>query len=209
MDLKVLFQDNHLIIVFKPAGLLTQPTALCSDSIETRLIAHLQKEKQKQSVFLKPLHRIDKDVSGLVMFALSSKAAARMNEEMKGHHIKKTYIAEVEGIIEEEAFELRHYLVKKEHKAEVFLKEKEGAKLAILSARVLKRREHSTLLEIDLKTGRYHQIRAQLAKFGHAIIGDTKYGSKKLLNRICLHHSKLEFIHPVTQKPIIVEASFG
>lgn len=205
--MQILFRDNHLLIVSKKAGLLTQPTDREEDSVETRIKAQLQKEKQKENVFLKPLHRLDKDVGGIVMFALSSKAAARMNEEMKEREIKKTYFAEVEGIIEENTFELKGYLLKKEHKAEVFDTEREGAKFACLAAQVKKRKERTTLVEIDLQTGRYHQIRAQFAKTGHPIVGDRKYGSQIPSQGvgIHLHHVKLEFIHPVTKKTIIVE----
>ncbi|MDN3504417.1 MAG: RNA pseudouridine synthase [Rhabdochlamydiaceae bacterium] len=198
--MNIIFHDNHLLVVEKEAGLLTQPTELCQDSLETRVKAWLQKELNKEVVFLKTVHRLDKGVSGLVIFTRSSKATARMSKLIKDQKIKKTYFTEVEGLVKKDSGTLTHFLEKKEFIAKVYDIEQFDTKEAILNYTVLKRNESTSVLKVELITGRYHQIRAQLSYIGHPIVGDQKYGAKFKQANIHLRHSILEFIHPVTQK---------
>jgi 23S rRNA pseudouridine1911/1915/1917 synthase len=133
------------------------------------------------------------------VFARSSKALSRLNEQMREKQIKKTYIAWVEGKIKEKQGQLVHFLQKTSFSTKVVSPKNKEAKEAKLSFRVLNVLQDKTLVEIDLETGRYHQIRAQFAATGHPIVGDTKYGAKKN-KRVFLHQKEIEFIHPVTKE---------
>ncbi len=202
--LKVLFADNHLIAVEKPCGVLTQPNSIEAGSLQEE-VEHWAKETYQKpgAVFLQVIHRLDRVVSGVVLFAKTSKALSRLNEMQRNHQIKKTYVACVEGIIEEDHGHLIHYLTHEEHRAEVFARPKEKALKSELIFQVLRRRDEVTEVQIELITGRYHQIRAQFAFIGHPIVGDEKYGAKrKRENSIFLHHEKMELIHPVTQEAL-------
>ncbi len=206
---EVLFHDNHLLILNKPPGLLTQPTEEESDSLEEQAKAWLRKEKGKDVVFLKSLHRLDRDASGIVIFAVSSKGATRMAEEFREGRVDKLYMAELEGIVQDDTFSCEHYHVKEHQKAKLFREKRPGSKLAKLKGHVLKILSNTTLVEVDLLTGRYHQIRAQMAAMGHPIVGDTKYGAKPSAKcgGICLHHKKVRFIHPISKSKITIETA--
>lgn len=200
--MEVLFCDNHLLIANKPSDLLTQPTDLCEDSLETRLKEWLKKEFHKKgNVFLHCIHRLDRPVSGLVLFARSSKALSRLNEQSRKMEIQRIYIAEVEGKLPFQEGKLDHFLTHENHRAQIVKEHDEGAKHARLTYKVLQNKEHSTLVEIELETGRYHQIRAQFKAIGHPVRGDKKYGAKEeTLNVIRLHCSKVCFDHPITKE---------
>ena len=205
-DLKLC--DNHLLVLIKPAGMLTQPDESSSPSLQEKGKKWIKKHFEKPgNVFLEPIHRLDKPVSGIVLFARTSKALSRLQAMMRERQIRKTYYAWVEGhVVKEEAL-LEHFLTHDSHCARVVTATHPEAKKAVLAYRVVERGDKGTLLEIDLHTGRYHQIRAQLAAIGHPVIGDQKYGSKRLIEggRILLHHGKLECKHPVTQLSLILE----
>lgn len=186
----IVFCDNHILVIDKPAGIATQPDLerLAKEWVKDRF-------QKKGNVFLQPVHRLDKPVSGLVLFARTSKALSRLNTMMREKKIHKTYYARIEGSPPQIEGTLKHHLVHGEFKAHVSEKGKE----AVLHYRVLK----NGVLEITLETGRYHQIRTQLSAIGCPIIGDKKYGSKKSFPEgIALHAGKLEFIHPVTNEKI-------
>lgn len=198
--LNILYEDNHLLVVDKPAGLLTQPSGTEEDSIEEQAKAFLAKKYEKKgAVYLHAVHRLDKPVSGIVLFAKSSKALSRLQEAIRDRKIRKVYVAEVAGSVPEDRGTLSHYLLHGDHQAEVCEEKTPGAKLAILFYQVLKRKEKTTLLEIDLETGRYHQIRAQMSAWGHPIVGDQKYQGPSS-SRVHLHHAKMEFYHPTTKE---------
>ncbi|MCP5505373.1 MAG: RluA family pseudouridine synthase [Chlamydiales bacterium] len=202
--LEILFEDNHLLAVCKPAGLLTQPTEASTDSLEERAKTYLKKKYQKKgNVFLHPIHRLDKPVSGIVLFARTSKALSRLNVQMRERTLTKIYTAKVEGHLKQTSGELRHHLTHGSHRAHVSPSGKE----AILSYTVKKTLAHSTLVEITLHTGRYHQIRAQFAHIGHPLLGDTKYGASQNASRLALHHSKLILTHPITQESLTIKSS--
>ncbi len=193
----VLYLDNHLFIVNKPAGLLTQPTENSSDSLEELAKAYIKERFEKPgAVYLHAVHRLDKPVSGIVLFARTSKALSRLQEQQRNREIQKVYFALVDQEPKDKSGELKHKLLHGSHKAEV----SESGKEAILRYRVVGK----NLLRIELITGRYHQIRAQLAAIGSPIVGDKKYGSHKSCaeGQIALHHGEMVFVHPTTKKEI-------
>lgn len=207
MDFTVLFEDNHLLIVDKKAGIPTQVSEHHEKALETSLKEFLKEKYQKKGdVFLHAVHRIDKDVSGIVIFAKTSKALSRMQEILRENQMEKTYLALVENTFKEKKQTLSHFLIKLSHKAKIVLKEEPDAKKVELSFEVLEEKNNTALLLIRLHTGRYHQIRAQLSFTNHPIIGDTKYGSTKKTKdgRIFLRNIEVAFPHIITKEKIVV-----
>jgi 23S rRNA pseudouridine1911/1915/1917 synthase len=198
--IRVVYCDNHLLAVEKPAGIPTQPDFEALAKVWVK-----EKYQKPGKVFLEPIHRLDKPVSGLVLFARTSKALSRLQALMRDKKIKKTYVGAVEGKLPSKEGTLKHHLVHDEFRARV---SKEG-KEAVLHYKVLKSRGAFHLVEIELETGRYHQIRAQFAAVGCPIVGDQKYGSKASYSKegIALQHCKMEFVHPVTQERMLLQAS--
>lgn len=192
----MIFSDNHILVVEKPAGLATQP-----ELHEVAKAWVKQKYNKPGAVFLEPVHRLDKPVSGLVLFARTSKALSRLNEQMRERKIQKFYLAKVEGEVEEKGV-LRHNLLHADHRAVV---DKSG-KPAVLSFLRLAQKEGYSLVEVALETGRYHQIRAQFGAVGHPVLGDAKYGAKGDLKKIPLHHHKIVFSHPTTKEILTFES---
>jgi 23S rRNA pseudouridine1911/1915/1917 synthase len=214
-SLDVLYEDNHLIIVNKPAGLLSQPTDLESDSMETRVKAWIKEKYHKPgNVFVSVVHRLDKPVSGILVLAKTSKALSRLNESMRSKHMQKTYLAFVEGIPHKKQDTLTHYLVHGDHYSLISNQKDKQAKMACLHYDTLETRQNSTLMQIILETGRYHQIRCQLAAIHHPVIGDLRYHAQKDQkflkelppNAIALHHFRLKLEHPVTKAELLIEA---
>ena len=210
---EILFCDNHLLIALKPADFLTQRDHTDRENLEDFAKDWIKKEYHKPgNVFLHPIHRLDRPVSGLVIFARTSKALSRLNELSRNLEIQRTYQAELEGILGEKEGRLDHFLIHGDHKAFVAKKGQSDAKHARLIYQVLHYGPHSSLVQIELETGRYHQIRAQFGAIGHPIYGDVKYGSKIGDGKeIHLHCQKVSFKHPVTQEVLSFEtpASFG
>lgn len=205
--MNVLYEDNHIIAADKPPNLLTQPTAFTKNSLEDLLKEYIRKKYHKKgNVFLHAIHRLDKDVSGIVLFAKTSKSLSRLQKMQREKQMKKVYYAHVEGVLKKAKGTLTHFLVRKPHQSKVFSKEKEKAKVATLHYQMIKKTKEGCLIEIILITGRYHQIRSQLAFIGHPIIGDHKYGSRIVGDRIALHHGELSFIHPVTKNSVIIRS---
>ncbi len=206
--LEILYEDNHLLMLNKPAGLLTQPAEKSTDSLEDRAKAFLkQRDKKAGAVFLHAVHRLDKPVSGIVVFAKTSKALSRLNESQRLKAWHKVYQAEVEGQISPSEGDLIHYLKHDERKTLISEVPKEDYKLSKLHYKTLKTDKETSKIEIYLDSGRYHQIRAQLAFTGHPILGDIKYGAIRSYqpNAIALCHTRVEFPHPITKKEIIGE----
>lgn len=207
----VVYEDNHLIIVDKSSSEIVQ-----GDKTGDKPLAEMVKEYIKQkyhkpgNVFLGVVHRLDRPVSGLVVFARTGKALARLNEMFRTKEVHKTYWAIVGNCPPAEEGELVHWLVRneKQNKSYAYDKEKPEAKKAILDYKLIGRSERYFLLEIDLKTGRHHQIRCQLAKMGCPIKGDLKYGAPRSNpdGSICLHARRVRFVHPVSKQEIDVEA---
>lgn len=211
MDSQILYEDNHLLIINKKVGQLVQGDKTGDKSLLDLLKNHIKERDQKPgNVFLGLVHRIDRPTSGLVIYAKTSKALSRLTQMVKNREIQKTYWAIVAKEMIPQSQMLTHYLKKNEknNKSIVFIKPTEGAKEAILTYKVLKTLDNYQLLEIDLQTGRHHQIRAQLSKIGVPIKGDLKYGASRSNNDggISLHARSLEFIHPVSKKLIKIIA---
>lgn len=195
--LKPIYCDNHILILNKPAGVATQPDF--HEAARSWVKDHFAKPG---NVFLEPIHRLDRPASGIVLFARTSKALTRLNEAMRERKLRKTYLAKVEGVVEEEGC-LQHLLIHGDFKAFVDPKGKQ----AILRYRRLQATVHHSLVEIELETGRYHQIRAQFAAIGHPIVGDRKYGSCQDLPQIALHHHQLILEHPTTKELLTFQCS--
>jgi 23S rRNA pseudouridine1911/1915/1917 synthase len=180
-NLKILYEDNHLIAVLKPAGLLVQGDASGAISLMDIVKDYLKEKYSKPGdVFLGLIHRLDRPVAGIVLFAKTSKGASRVSEQFRSHEVSKIYTAVVEGLLENDEGNLEVYIKKDEklRKAYVFEKMTEDAQKASLSYKVLSRENGVTWAKIELQTGRFHQIRASFAHIGHPILGDCKYGSK-------------------------------
>ncbi len=189
--MQIFFEDNHLLIVNKPAGVLTQPSGTLQDSLEAQCKQWVKEKLNKPgAVFLETVHRLDKPVSGIVLFARTSKALTRLNESMRGKLFLKKYCALVEGQIVPKEGILTNYLIHDDFHATIVSAQTPGAKICTLKYRTLKNSDGLSLIEIVLETGRYHQIRAQLSAAKYPVVGDTKYGSLKILgqNIIALHH---------------------
>ena len=209
--MKVIYEDNHSIVVSKTASEIVQGDKT-GDTPLSELVKHYLKEKYNKpgNVFIGVTHRLDRPVSGLVVFAKTSKALARLNEMFKNGDVHKTYWAIVKNCPQETEATLEHYLVRneKQNKSYAYDREKPGAKKAILHYKLIGHSENYFLLEVDLKTGRHHQIRCQLAKIGCPIKGDLKYGFPRSNpdGSICLHARRVSFIHPVSKELIELEA---
>lgn len=207
----VVYEDNHIIIVNKTASEIVQGDKTGDTPLSETVKQYLKEKYQKPgNVFIGVTHRLDRPVSGLVVFAKTSKALSRLNEMFKNSEVKKTYWAVVKNRPPEEEGELVNYLIRneKQNKSYAYDTEKPGSKKAILHYRLIGHSQNYHLLEVDLKTGRHHQIRCQLAKMGCPIKGDLKYGSPRSNpdGSICLHARSVRFVHPVSKEVIAVEA---
>lgn len=190
----ILACDNQILVADKPAGMATQPDFV--DAMKAWVKERFQKPG---NVFLEPIHRLDKPVAGLVLFARTSKALSRLQEQMRERQIEKKYEAWVETKPPQEKATLRHILTHGSFRAHLSPEGKE----AVLEYEVIKEERGLICLQIRLQTGRYHQIRAQLAAIGCSIVGDSKYGSKKGWKEgIALVATEIAFTHPVTQEPL-------
>jgi len=208
MNLEILYEDNHLIAVNKPAGILVQGDISEEENLMDKVKKYLkEKYKKEGNVFLGLIHRLDRNVSGIVLFAKTSKGASRLSEQFRNHTVEKIYHAWVEGKPPQQTDTLKHFLVKDENKnkTEVFEKEVVGSQYAELTYEITPHPSLSntgcwtnkevTFLKVKLGTGRSHQIRAQLAHIGCPIVGDVKYGASKALSdqSILLSATELRF----------------
>ena len=199
----VVYEDNHIIVVNKTASEIVQADKTVKQYLK-------EKYQKPGNVFIGVTHRLDRPVSGLVIFAKTSKALTRLNDMFRTSEVKKTYWAVVKNAPKEPEGELVHFLVRneKQNKSYAYDKEVPNSKKAILDYRLIGRSENYFLLEVDLKTGRHHQIRCQLAKMGCPIKGDLKYGFPRSNpdGSICLHARRVRFVHPVSKELIELEA---
>ena len=209
--MEVVYEDNHLIIVNKTASEIVQGDKTGDTPLSETVKAYLKEKYQKPgNVFIGVTHRLDRPVSGLVVFAKTGKALSRLNEMFRTGQVEKTYWAVVKNFPPSQEQILTHYLVRneKQNKSYAYDKEVPNSKLAKLHYKLIGKSENYYLLEISLMTGRHHQIRCQLAKIGCPIKGDLKYGAPRsnLDGSICLHARKVKFIHPVSKQLVEVEA---
>lgn len=211
MQEQIVFEDNHLLVINKLPGQLVQGDKTGDLSLLDLIKNFIKiRDKKPGNVFLGLVHRIDRPTSGLVIYAKTSKALSRLTRMVKNREIKKTYWAVVAKAEIPKSQRLVHYLQKNEknNKSTVFPKVTDGAKEAVLNYEIIKILDNFQLLEVDLETGRHHQIRAQLSKIGVPIKGDLKYGSPRSNpdGGIHLLARRLEFIHPVTLEKITITA---
>ena len=209
--MEVIYEDNHIIAVNKTCKEIVQGDKTGDTPLSETLKLWLKEKYCKPgNVFLGVTHRLDRPVSGVVVFAKTSKALSRMNEMFREGDVKKSYWAIVKNCPPQEEDELIHWLVRneKQNKSFAYDREKPGAKKAILHYKVVSKSDNYFLLEIDLKTGRHHQIRSQLAKIGCPIKGDLKYGYPRSNpdGGICLHARNVSFIHPVSKELVEIKA---
>ena len=204
-NLKVIYEDNHIIVVEKQPNIPSQ-AAKTGDIDMLTLVKEYIKEKYNKpgNVYIGLVHRLDRPVGGVMVFARTSKAASRLSNQVREKVFKKKYLAVVDGKIDNEKGTLEDYLYKDEKNniSKVVNKDKKNAKLAKLDYEVLKYNEVKdlSLVEINLHTGRHHQIRVQLSNFGHSIFGDQKYGTRGKGKQIALWAYELTIEHPITKE---------
>ena len=203
----VIYEDNHIIVVNKNASEIVQGDKTGDTPLSETVKQYIKEKYNKPgNVFLGVTHRLDRPVSGIVIFAKTSKALSRLNEMFRKSEVKKTYWALVKNQPPAMEGELVNYMVKneKQNKSYAYAKEVPGSKKAVLNYRVIGHSTNYHLLEVDLKTGRHHQIRCQLAKMGCPIRGDLKYGFARSNpdGSICLHARKVSLVHPVSKELI-------
>jgi len=198
MTLNILYEDNHIIAVYKPSGVLAQGDETGEESL-LDLVKKYIKEKRKKpgNVFLGLVHRLDRPVSGIIIFAKTSKGASRLSEQFRNHEVEKTYHAVVSGKMDRKKGVIFSHLMKDEDKNKVFVRQSASrdTKESELSYEVVESNNKFSLLKVKPLTGRSHQIRAQLSSVGHPIVGDIKYGAKESLpdNSIMLSATGLTF----------------
>ena len=209
--MQILYEDNHIIVVSKTSGEIVQgdktgDKTLC-DSVKEYI---KEKYAKPGNVFLGIAHRLDRPVSGIVIFAKTSKALSRLNNMFRDGEVHKLYWAITQNMPQKEEDTLTHWIVRneKKNKSYAYDREKPGSKKAMLHYKVISSTDNYTLLAVNLMTGRHHQIRCQLSAIGCPIKGDLKYGSRRSNNdgSISLHARKVEFVHPVSKQPMCIEA---
>lgn len=207
----VLYEDNHLIIVNKAPGEIVQGDKTGDEPLSEQVKEYLKVKYNKPgNVFCGVTHRLDRPTSGVVVLAKTSKALSRLNAMFKNNEVDKTYWAVVKKLPEKTEATLTHYLIKNErtNKSTAYDVEKPNTKRSVLHYKVIGQSQNYNLLEVDLETGRHHQIRCQLSKIGSPIKGDLKYGAERSNpdGSISLHARKIAFIHPVSKEKIEVVA---
>lgn len=210
---EIIYEDNHIIAVYKRSSDLAQGDRTGDASLDNEIKKYIaEKYKKPGETFLGVVHRLDRPVSGVILFARTSKALERLNEMFRMKKVKKIYLAIVKERPPEDEATITHFLKKneKQNKSYVYDIEVKGSKEATLTYRLIGRSEKYYLLEVELHSGRHHQIRAQLAKIGCPIKGDLKYGFPRSNEdgSISLFARKLEFIHPVKKEKITITAHF-
>ncbi len=199
----MLYEDNHIIVAYKPQNILSQQDITNDDDILTILKQYIKiKYNKPNEVFLGLLHRLDRMTSGVMVFARTSKAASRISADIQNKRFFKEYLAVVEGelINQKDTVELKLLKDEKNNISKVH----SSGKISILDYKVLEYKNGKSLIKVDLKTGRHHQIRATFSHLGHPLVGDIKYGSK-FKQDLCLQAYKLSFYHPITKELLVFE----
>ncbi|WP_341220984.1 RluA family pseudouridine synthase [Polaribacter atrinae] len=210
-NLQILFEDNHIIIVNKRAGDITQGDKTGDKPLSDVVKEYIKDKYNKPgNVYLGVVHRLDRPTSGIIIFAKTSKSLERLNKMLREKTINKTYWAVVKNHPKKEKDTLINFLKKnpKNNKSTAYAKEIDGSKKAILHYTVIKKLDNYSLIEVDLETGRHHQIRSQLSNIGCPIKGDLKYGFDRSNKdgSIHLHARKIQFTHPVTKEQVTITA---
>ena len=207
--IEVLYEDNHLIAVNKKSGDIVQGDKTGDTPLSDFVKEYIKKKYNKPGeVFLGTIHRLDRPTSGIVLYARTSKALSRMNEQFREKQVQKTYWAVVDSSPPNTNGTLDNYLQKNQKQNKSYVTKNNGGKHAVLDYKLLKKLDNFYLLEIKPQTGRHHQIRVQLANMGCIIKGDLKYGAKRSNKDASIHllAQKLEFIHPVKKESITILA---
>ena len=195
MNLEILYEDNHLIVARKPVGILSQEDITGDIDMLTLLKQYLKDKYQKPgNVYLGLVHRLDRMTGGVMVFARTSKAASRLNEQIKAGEFIKKYYAITNGIVPSEGV-FTDYLIKDEKEVKSYVGNKNNGKLASLSYKLVKTIDNTSLVNIKLETGRHHQIRVQFSHRGYPLLGDSLYGDNHKVD-LCLFAYHLEFNHP-------------
>lgn len=208
MNFSILYEDNHIIVVYKEAGILVQGDISGDIDLLSEIKEYIKKEYNKPgNVYLGLVHRLDRNTSGVMVFAKTSKAASRLSEQIKEHKFSKKYLCVCEGRFTGKAT-LKDYLYYDEKKKKSYVVDASKGKEAILDYEVLDtinlNNKAYTLVKVDLKTGRHHQIRCQLANLGYPIYGDVKYGAHDVVgNYYALQSYELSFFHPTTKENLV------
>lgn len=221
VELSIIYEDNHVIGVVKPGGLLTQGDRTGDDTAFAMIKRYVKEKYAKPgNVYLGLLHRIDRPVSGVLLFARTSKAASRLSREFQERRVEKTYLAVVVGHVHGRGGELVDYITRSHNRSRTAVppatdsdenyhpKGRKAPKKAVLAYEILAKRDGLTLLEVVPGTGRHHQIRVQLSAQAHPVVGDLKYGAEEPLpdKAIALHAARLRVRHPVKDETITLEA---
>jgi 23S rRNA pseudouridine1911/1915/1917 synthase len=208
----VFYEDNHLLALYKPAGLLVQADKTKDPSLLELARSWIKERYGKPgNVYLGLVHRLDRPVAGIMLFARTSKAAGRLSEQFRNKSVEKTYAAVVEGSIRQPAGRLVHHLERVENRSSrLFDAPTEKSRKVCLSFRLLDTENDRSLVSIDLETGGHHQIRAQFAHIGHPVLGDLRYGAKEALpgKPIALFASRISIFHPTLRTPLTLSSPY-
>ena len=198
--IRIVFEDSSVIVVDKPVGVLTMATETeKSKTVYAALREYLNFKKPRETLFI--VHRLDREASGLLVFAKTPESKERLQAQFKNHTAGRRYVAVVEGRVKSDEFTIRSYLAENAAHRVYSTPNKKIGKLAVTHVHVLKRNAKTTVLQVRLETGRKHQIRVHLAESGHVIIGDKNYGAgSNPIRRLALHGAHLDFKHPTTGK---------
>lgn len=208
MTLRIIYEDNHVIVAEKPAGILSQAGSLDLEDMLTEIKEYLKvKYEKKGNVFLGLVHRLDANVGGVMVFAKTSKAASRLSDQIRKHVFKKSYLAVVSGELDfNKTYKLIDYLAKDEENKQAIITDKSNGKESVLEFKVIGNKtiknQSYSLIDIKLETGRFHQIRAQLSNFGHPIYNDGKYGENLEGYSLGLYSYKISFLHPTLKEEV-------
>ncbi len=209
MDLSVIYEDNHLLVVKKPYGVLSQSDITGDDDMLSLCKAYVKKKYNKPGdVYLGLVHRLDRPTGGVMVFARTSKAAARLAKQIQFGKFEKSYMAVLTARPREDKAKLVHYLLKDENEriAKVVNTENKGAKRAELEYEVLDEKDGLTLVSVRLLTGRFHQIRAQFNEIGCSVYGDMKYGKRDVKDKLALFACEVCLEHPTRKKNMCFNA---
>lgn len=199
MKLNILYEDNHIIVVIKPAGILSQADHTNTPDMLSILKEYIKNKYHKEgNVYLGLVQRLDRNTSGIMVFARTSKAASRLSEQIRNHDVFKKYLAVIEGIPQKEQT-LSNYLKKDEKLVKSFVTTEKNGKLAVLDYQLIASINNYSLINVLLHTGRHHQIRVQMANINHPLVGDHLYGSN-INCKYHLHAYYLTFIHPISKE---------
>jgi len=204
-NLEILYEDNHIIVVVKPNNILSQSDNTKDIDMLTIIKEYIKEKYNKPgNVYLGLVHRLDRPVSGVMVFAKTSKAASRLSDQVRTHVLKKSYMAIVydNGSLKDKDIFIDYIYKDRDNNSKIV--DKSCGKYSELSYKIIKqnRKLNLTLIDIELKTGRHHQIRVQFASRNHPLFGDQRYGIQDK-NQIALHAYKLEFIHPITKEVMV------